>query len=97
MNKCTEALMKRTGKPYGGHIDDCIFRDYDLRPREIDGLTHVTIAYGNLRDDPRNRFGVFGNRGMHTSYIARKSKNHLETRNTIYTYTEREVPHETDK
>lgn len=70
--------MERTDKPYGGHIDNCQFWE----------LPGYTVATGNLRDGPRNRFGFRGNFGMRTSYIVSRRKTYIETRNTIYTYTE---------
>lgn len=88
MNRSAKAAMKRTGKPYGGHINNCRYISGDISPRSIDGRSFVTIATGDLADDPRHRFGVFGNFGMHTSYIVKKRKTYFETRNTIYTYTE---------
>lgn len=91
MNRYAKAAMERTGKPYGGHINNCVFLT-----RRILNITDVTIATGDLPDDPRGRFGVFGNFGFTTSYIVKKRLTYIETRNTIYTYTE-EVYHEPEK
>lgn len=88
MNRYAKAAMKRTGKPYGGHIDNCRYISGDISPKSVDGRSFVTIATGDLVNDPRRRFGIFGNFGMTTSYIVKKRKSYFETRNTIYTYTE---------
>lgn len=88
MNRYAKAAMKRTGKPYGGHINKCRYISGDISPRSIDGRSFLTIATGNLDDNGRYRFGKFGNHGFTTSYIIKKNKTYIETRNTIYTYTE---------
>lgn len=83
MNRHAKAAVERTGKPYGGHLAECKFLSYTFQNGK-----HMTIATGNLSDDPRHRFGVFGNIGVRTSYILNRCKSYFETRNSIYTFTE---------
>lgn len=79
--------VKRTGKKFGGTIYTCRFRTFEL-DQPFEGRSKVTIATGNLSDDPNERFGFRGNFGMRTSYIVRKTKSYIETRNSIYGYFE---------
>lgn len=86
MNKFAAKAVERTGKPYGGIIENCQFITLPSR-ESFEGRTEFTIAHGNLIKDPNNRFGFMGNFGMRTSYIIKKTKTYIETRNTIYEYT----------
>lgn len=90
MNQKAQAAMVRTGKPYGGKIIACEFDVY-TPSKPVEGRTKVMVARGFLEDDPRNRFGR-GPLGlpplMRTSYIVNRTQRYIETRNTIYTYSE---------
>lgn len=79
LNKYAKAAMKRTGKPYGGHLSSCVFIEVPGRG---------VVAVGDLSGDPANRFGFRGSFGVRTSLLVTHKTNYIETLNTIYTYTE---------
>lgn len=85
MNRAAKKAVKLTGKKYGGIIHDVQFLEFNCDP-PVEGRSTVTVATGNLSDDPNRRFGMLGNFGMRTSYIIKKRKTYIETRNTIYEY-----------
>ena len=82
MKRPAKRAVERTGKKYGGVIHGIYFRDFDCDP-PVEGRSKVTVAYGHLSDDPNKRFGLGT---MRTSYIVKKRKSYIETRNTIYEY-----------
>ena len=80
MNRPAYAAMKRTGKPYGGHLDDCEFFEVFVEEGVEDIGPLINVARGFLRDDPRYRFSpsIFGfPPQVRTSYIIKRTQRYI--------------------